>query len=301
MRAVFYMTLSSVLIGTAITLNGNGTKRIVVLSINENPFYNFYAPIVALVWNRYGFLPLVIAYGEISLHIEQRLRSLGMYKRFDLDKRPSFLKAQISRLFAACMLDDAYNDYYLMISDIDMIPIDQIYFATEDKNYHFNIRNGYALLPNEYPMCYLGGKVRYWKDAFCKSSNDIETYVNDLVGEKSNQNVSHKEWGSDQLFAFQMLNAYGSKHLNSIQLIALGKRQDRSNWRNLTLGVTDSHLPRPGFYPMNFLNVFQDTLIHILNKTDILWVKDYVQNYQQQVLPFFLIKHVTHDPLQRQN
>jgi len=259
------------------------SHKFVVLAIDNSSFYSFMAPIVAYVWRKHlEYRPIIIAVGDISAVVRAYIQSVSdLYIPIGTQGHiPNHTIAQVSRLYAACHPHlSRFLDSYLMISDIDMLPISFPYFHNHDEKRHFHLRNGFALgNAKQYPMCYIGGKVRYWRNMLCPH---LDEHIDNLFLHQLNTT----SWFYDQELAFKLISRYQTKNPGSVEAIQLNKRQDRVNGTALQLGTIDSHVLRPAFFPQNWMRIYTDTLSEILNKQQLQWVDRYVTDFQEQEFP----------------
>lgn len=237
----------------------------VILSTNNDPSYIQFWPIVAPLWRKMGLKPTLALVANENCPIDD---GIGDVIRFDpLIDVPESLQAQVIRL----LLPILFPEDGCLISDIDMLPISELYFhrgASYCPDHAFLVyRNkapGYERR-GTYPMCYLAAKGSIFSSVFGISS--IEQ-IPDLIRKWAQMGLG---WNTDERVTY----FYAKKwEQNGGQLLCLnhtvGPRLDRSYW-NIDfkhLDITqyiDCHCPRP------YLKYYQsiDAIIEAIHNSRI--------------------------------
>lgn len=216
----------------------------VVISSDENPMYADFYNVVASQWNRLGFKVL---YLQIVSDIEKDSglveTQYGLAKLFKAVPNISpVLQAQVVRLYASKVLPS--NN--LLISDMDMLPLNGSYFTNEADKVNIDrilIYSGapYMDVPY-YPMCYILGK-----GVVMSQHLHIEDKFEDFVIKMSKYNGG--AWNTDEKYVYDKLNNRGEVIVLRTSRTGRG-RIDRSNWNydlaKLKAGYyIDSHLLKP--------------------------------------------------------
>lgn len=217
----------------------------VILATDANPDYIEFWPIVAKAWKEIvGIKPTLalIAHADVSVD-----ESLGDVIRFEpIEGIPTSFQAQVIRL----LLPVLYPDDVCILSDIDMIPLNQTYFLdsiASCPNDSFVVYRDKAYNESElkYPMCYLAAQGSTFQEIFDVTTlQDIRKKIKKL----------HKHglgWNTDELMLYDYLQKWEGFASRCVKLgHAVQKRIDRSYWnhdrRLLRLGhYIDAHCPRP--------------------------------------------------------
>ena len=126
-------------------------RKHVILSVNSNPDYAFYTPLVCWAWRKLGWTPVVFYEGDITEAAKFTFQIAGitpiMLKPQDGYRSDTI--TQVSRLYGACVVESGY----LMTSDIDMIPLSD-YWKFDPANITIwgHDLTGFT----HYPICYIG-------------------------------------------------------------------------------------------------------------------------------------------------
>lgn len=142
-------------------------NAIAVFSINENPFYSFFAPLVTLAWvKNHKYDVLVIVTTDVPQLVRDKIIEAGGYV-FEVRPRigSSARVSQLARLFAPAL--PLPLDAFLQITDSDMFPLGVDYLRAENgKERVFHVKGNHpaTLKHNQYPMCYLGASVNLWRE-----------------------------------------------------------------------------------------------------------------------------------------
>lgn len=227
------------------------TKR-VVLSVDGNPKYKVYQPLVMWAWRQFGWDPLLLSFAH-------SLNSVTM--------------SQVSRLYAAHAADS--NDDYVMLSDFDMLPLSDYWIFNPDTITAW----GRDLTDYHYPMCYVGMKAERWKILFPK--------YEDLFREMA---INGPKWTLDQDILTKKLLEYGVDKIDhrdrGIDLrtgYPIG-RVDRSNWRTDHPVLIDCHMPHDILTSRDSYGKLNALLHQVWPKEDFTWWMRHYQNFPKDGL-----------------
>jgi hypothetical protein len=231
-------------------------EKYVIISSDDNKMYKDFYEIVSEQWLRLGYKTYFI---NITDKNEITNNNYGVvHKIKKLDEYPISFQTQIVRLFSSNLIDGK-----ILISDIDMLPLNGNYFDSffnilEKNPDKLLLLSGqpYSDVPY-YPMCYILANSKILSDSLEINNMSFKNFC-DFVSTK----VGIK-WNSDEHFLYEQI----LKIDNSIVYTrSFNSRIDRSNWtydENLLKNgfYLDSHLLRP------FENYKQEinTLINKLN------------------------------------
>lgn len=252
--------------------------RYVSLACDANPHYSVYAPIVARLWRRLGFEPIVF------MHTSGWDSPLGALVQGALDD-DAFLTPRIPRIdplsvgntmrvvriVAASLVDPAA---LVMTADVDMAPLSRTFFdRTWDQfvlradmygSLHAapKIQGGVALIPGlwRFPLCYVGMRGNLWRKMLPIVNGDPETSLRQtMVGLRHDKVDYDEETTSARLLAMSpgelVQDAEDTWHQGDLCLVSMTD-WTRDGWpkRMLIHGegngpvqadAIDFHMPRP--------------------------------------------------------
>ncbi len=225
-------------------LNGKSRINYVIIASDDNPTYKDFYPIVAKRWNDLGIKTYFI---NISDRDDVQLDDWGIIRRVKaLDFVSSGFQAQVVRLYAANFITGN-----LLISDIDMLPINGNYFTqyiSELSEDNVILFTGQPYVDRPYfPMCYVLANSEAYKKYLEIGDLSFYDYCKMLV-EKYGE-----DWFADEHFMYESLQKHSEnliiKKRQFINSVAT-QRIDRVNWQydleTLRKGeYVDSHLLRP--------------------------------------------------------
>lgn len=168
-------------------------NRIAVISTNENPDYAFYVPIVTWVWNKLGW--------EVALFHTNTLDAVGVFNELKYFPFPFRLEAiplidgvrtgtcaQTVRHFVADVLP---NDAYIMVQDIDLIPLKNFWNPDVTKKTIY----GWELTGKSFiPVHYTGMMGKDWYEIM-GCTGDLKADME--IAMKENGRAYAKEWGDE--------------------------------------------------------------------------------------------------------
>jgi hypothetical protein len=265
--------------------------RSVILSVNDNPDYLYYAPICAWAWKHFEWEPKIFYYGDINEFTEFVLLACRAHgaEIIHIPKIEEFRSdtiTQTSRLHGYFFGDDDMQ----ILGDIDMIPLSDYWKPEEDKITCY----GWDLTgKTQIPICYIAGPARLLKEVFSNNKNDIASEIqfdlNQVPGAKG-QNFEDY-WYSDQIIATEKLIQYGQEKIKFINRgtypngFAIG-RVDRGRWTLPLDQYIDSHLMRNG-YKDNLSFERNMELYNMIFKDKAHWVEGYKNEYKYRFENFF--------------
>jgi len=132
----------------------------VILSCNNNPEYLPFWPMISKIWKvRFDIEPILYFIDDTNGEIEID-ETYGKVIRFkSLEGIPTSYQSQTIRLLAPCL----YPNDTLIISDIDMIPID-VYYFTESIKYITDKQ--FVMYTHFFQMCYNVATGKIWREIF---------------------------------------------------------------------------------------------------------------------------------------
>jgi len=239
-------------------------NRAVVISTNPNVDYLFYLPIVTWAWNIFGWnvicvIPATYSHSSIMSFVfntANKYCNVGFIPFENIDGYRSETIAQCSRLYVSGVDMDLFgNDYYLMTSDVDMLPLSDYWNPDYDKITSW----GRDLSDKHYPICYIGARQSEWIQ-FMNLTHGYQADLKrdlDLMPEAKSDNWQ-EWWQVDQQHVTKVLNEQKEiiridRGIDKNTGYPIG-RIDRSAWEKSLLQKEriDCHLLRPGYTTENF-------------------------------------------------
>ncbi|NPV13124.1 MAG: hypothetical protein HPY57_15260 [Ignavibacteria bacterium] len=215
----------------------------VVISSDDNPLYKDFYPIVSAQWNKLGYKVFYLNITNNETDINET--KYGLIKNIKvIDGIDSGFQSQNVRLFATSLL----RDKNLLMSDIDMLPLNGNYFRDKAKNLPDNKLLFYSGQPYSnvpfYPICYILGKGQ----TFVNLLEIEKDYVSFIMKMRSYSNM---DWNTDEKYIYNTINKFN--RIGKCEILRdrdFKNRIDRSNW---TYDINklkesyyiDSHLLRP--------------------------------------------------------
>lgn len=212
-------------------------KNKIILSVNDNPAYLYYAPITCWAWEQFGWEPILFYHGKFTklneltdLVLSEKTKNTKGYV-LNVDGFESETITQVSRLYAACIAEE---DEYLMTGDIDMLPLSD-YWKPVDENAITSW--GHNLTDYQhYPICYIGMPRNRWVEVMGITSPDYDKLIErdlKMLPQAVDQDRV-KRWVTDQDLITMRINATQFKK-DSINRGILPNgyargRVDRSSW-----------------------------------------------------------------------
>lgn len=253
----------------------------VLTSCDLNPLYYNFIPSFIKAWKilfpTINIHIILIAH-EIPpnfLHLKQYIH---LFK--PLPNIPTSFTSQNIRLLYPSLLFNSIGG--ILITDIDIIPMNSKYYIENIQNIHNNKFVCYRQLncvgPNEMVICYNIAHYNIWQNIFkIFTLNDLKITLFDLYN--NNKYIGHLNmpfWITDQLYLYEKTQLWNKYSNNLIILNDFNtgfKRLDRNNLPPISLissliinkQFTDYHMLRP--YD-TFKNT-NDTIIELLNKQSI--------------------------------
>ncbi len=186
-------------------------ERIVVVSTDNSPGYYFYSPYIKKAWNHLGWKVCVMITHDTD---EKLIAGDYVIRMPDFPGVHTATQSQAGRLYAANHLP---KDAYLMVSDMDMIPLSNYWNPSANLITIY----GHDLTDyTEYPMCYIGMLASKWRDVMALTGNTLSDFLRD-VGDWLVRYSDDwtKMWGYDQALITKKLEPLKS----TIQFIDRGR------------------------------------------------------------------------------
>lgn len=263
-------------------------QKYVVLSVNENPQYQFYLPLVCWAWKQFGW-DVILFCGEanrtltLAMSYAEALDMANVH-RLVVDGYKSETVAQISRLYAASLY--GHHEDYLMTSDIDMVPLSDYWqFDPEKITVWGHDLTGFQHIP----ICYVCMKRTRWVEVMGLTHhryNDlIKRDLDSMPNAKSEDSV--KRWVVDQDLLTDRINAVNFPK----EFVPRGSgangypigRVDRSAWSLEHTQLIDCHLMRDIYLNSDNLTKTLLLLYKVFPGEDFQWFIDYTNDFSNLV------------------
>jgi len=260
--------------------------KYIVLSVNDNPDYLYFTPLVCWAWRKIGWEPIVF-FGDSprpNLDIDKLALKEEVYRLsrplIGIEYRSDTI-TQMSRLYAACV-----QEGYLMTGDIDMIPLSDYWKPQEDTiTVYGHDLTGYG----HYPICYIGMPHTRWIEVMGLSSPDYNSLIKrdlDTLPQAKDPDF-YKYWFSDQDLITQRIQATEFP----ITSVLRGQykngfahgRVDRGAWTLDHPQFIDAHLHHQIYHRGNEWKF--DKTMELLNKVwpneDFTWFTEYNKEFKR--------------------
>lgn len=262
-------------------------KRYIVLSVNDNPDYLYFTPLVCWAWRKLGWEPIVMYSGKLSTLGDAWFTSCQEPAQvYHVDSIPGYRSdtiTQISRLYAGCVVTDGY----MMTGDIDMIPLSNSWKDYDENQITIwgHDLTGYG----HYPICYIGMPSSRWIEVMCLGTPDYNALIKrdlDTLPQAKDPDF-YKYWFSDQDLITKRINdtQFPRNFVNRGQYsngFARG-RVDRGAWSLDHKEFIDAHLFQQ-LYHKGKEDKFEKT-IELLNTVwpdeDFAWFIEYHFKFQK--------------------
>jgi len=262
-----------------------------VISTTYDPKYLWYLPITTWVWNKMGFkVVCFMPYGHtdgdeymgnlvVDTLVKEGLNGVRHY--FDCPKHKEATYSQCSRLYASAV--DLPEDETLVISDIDMLVFNTDYFLPTADGI-IDIYGADLVPPNQYPICYLSGKVSTWRKLIGEGT--VQQHLDKELGHIDSLSMRSDYWSKDQELIFNMLQSNDevdyrlhNRATPGTQFASLRIDRDDSYWIDrYSQDVIDAHLWRPGYQEDNFNKIMQ-LLSMAFPHEDFNWLVEYRNSF----------------------
>ncbi|HBS48303.1 TPA: hypothetical protein DEO28_00725 [Candidatus Dependentiae bacterium] len=232
----------------------------VILSTNTNHTYIDFWPLIAKTWSKvFGIKPTLALICDGEYKIDE---SLGDVIKFQpIEGVPAGFQAQVIRLFMPLY----FPDETVLISDIDMLPINKEYFLDyvktfSDDQFLIFSDKGYGPIMGSlpaYPMCFNIAKGKTFQDIFqIYDVRNIPTIIKSLYEKAAILNVDHDLktkmiWMTDELTLGARITAWDKYESKVVKRgHSFDRLVERGNWTYdktlLKIGFySAAHLPRP--------------------------------------------------------
>lgn len=225
-------------------------RKYVINSSDANLMYCYFLPVVAVMWKRIGYEPLSLALGirdewaknPATEYVYDKVNEVS--RIITLDRIPGFKDstiAQCSRMFVSA--ESFPEDDYLLVFDVDLLPLNPKWWTQQDFSYDFNSFGG-DWNENQYCMIGQGATVKQWRIVMAIFENGINHEMKMVL------DPAKDGWCYDEEILTEQLHKYSGR----MQIIPrwpggiIEKRLDRYDWKFTgQTDLIDCHSVRPGY------------------------------------------------------
>lgn len=280
-----------------------------IISTTYLDTYLYFLPITVFCWNKLNVDVICFMPDHSTRNNNQRLpeteienrkkkyyfildtcEQLGLkieLKKFSVPEHKEATAAQCIRLYGACL--DLPESEQLIISDIDMVFFSKNYI--QDAVPDIIDIYGADLVPDgQFPMCYLSGYVKTWRDIIGKGS--YQEHLDNLLGGIECENMRGNYWSKDQQTIWELLTK-ASNESNNIDFITHKRARsntqfadhrvdrDDTNWRAYVNDeLIDAHLWRPGYTDEAHANIMELLRMKFPDE-DFTWLDNFRNEYKK--------------------
>lgn len=220
----------------------------VIGSVNDNPKYYLFIPKQVIFWKKFGIRFITLFVGEsIPEEIKEYSDNIILWNK-NLDINTAFVGQNLRTYYTALL--DLPDDEMVMITDMDMLPMNKTYytegleeFTIDDFVYYRYIYNNEEIF-----MCYNAAHPKTWSKVFdIKSVDDIQKAIYDTYNSGYNGIPGSTGWNIDQLVMYKKLINY--PHLKVLNK-PINRLEQNQFIYNLNSGLT------------HFINQYDDCHFH---------------------------------------
>jgi len=185
----------------------------VIASVNNNEKYYMFIPKQIKFWKRFGIKFIAVYVGEkIPDVLQPYVENIILYDR-NLDLNTAYL-GQNLRIYFSCLLDLPDNEM-VMITDMDMLPMNDRYFKTGLEKYTKDDFIYYRYTEaNQIFMCYNAAHPCCWSNVFgIKTIEDIDKELRKYYNNNYNGIPGSYGWSIDQEIMYNKLIKYEKLHV----------------------------------------------------------------------------------------
>lgn len=191
-----------------------------VSAVNDNPKYTRFVPIFIKAWKKFypNIRPLILYIGDgdhLPSHLQQFSEFIKIFK--PIPHISTALIAQTIRILWPALLP---NDGAVVITDIDIIPMNNRYFVDPlfniSNNCFVNMRSKHIQPPNQIVICYSVAMPAIWSKIFnIHNEEDIYSFLisNNVSYDNTHGGIG---WYTDQQTLYKYVHA--SQDINIIYL-----------------------------------------------------------------------------------
>jgi hypothetical protein len=264
-------------------------KKYVILSVNDNPDYLYFVPLVVWAWRKFGWIPMLFQNGDkfpsfymLATECLDIDRSRYICPIYSIEGYRSDTITQVSRLYAASIFNGQSGEY-LMTGDIDMLPLSDYWKPNGGISVWGHDLTGYT----HFPICYIGMDSAKWRQVMSIENGDIDYHIKrDLDSMPDAKSTDfNKYWYVDQELITRRLKKFNPTIINRGQYpngFARG-RVDRGAWTLDHREFIDCHMHHQIYHRGNEWK-FEQTM-EMLRKVwpgeDFTWFVEYNNEFKR--------------------
>lgn len=217
----------------------------VIVSSDTNEMYLDFWEVIKPMWNNLvGIKPVLVLICDEESYVDDGDSIIIKIKQIDNINIP--LQAQLGRIYGL----KYFENKNILISDIDMIPLNKEYFTElikdiNDESIIIYSSDAYQGC-ERYPMCYISANSEIYKDIFELNNLNYEEFIDNMVD-------FNWGWDTDEKYITKQINdsKYNLVKLNRGWSRGIAEnRVDRVKWEYNVLDLIkgkyiDSHSLRP--------------------------------------------------------
>jgi hypothetical protein len=180
----------------------------VITSVNNNPAYYLFIPKQIVFWKKFNINFIAIFVGEeIPESLKEYSNNIILWSK-NLDINTAFVGQNI-RMYYTALLDLPDNEM-VMITDMDMLPMNDTYYTSGLENYTIDDFIYYRHVDSkQIYMCYNAAHPKTWAKVFNISSKyDIESRLYKTYTEQYTGVPGSTGWAIDQFIMYDSLINY---------------------------------------------------------------------------------------------
>jgi hypothetical protein len=220
----------------------------VLASVNNNKDYYLFIPKQIIFWKKFNIKFTAIFVGnKIPEEIIEYSDNIILWNE-NLDLNTSFI-AQNIRIYYPALLD-LPNDEMVMITDMDMLPMNSSYYCNGLENFVINDFIYYRHIDgNQIYMCYNAAHPSTWKNVFnIHNKEDIKTRIYMTYNKSYNGVPGGNCWSIDQEIMYTYLINYPNLKVLNRPIKRLETRNYinylNNNTNNFIHNYDDAHFHR---------------------------------------------------------
>jgi hypothetical protein len=238
----------------------------VLASVNNNNAYYSFIPKQILFWKKFNIKFIAVFVGKyIPNELEPYRENIILWSR-NTELHTAFV-AQNLRMYYPSLIN-LPDDELLMITDMDMLPMNHTYYTTDLQEYGIDDFIYYRYIDkDQIYMCYNAAHPKTWSKVFnIHSEEDIEKVINDTFNISYNGIPGSSGWFIDQKIMYSKLINYPNlKVLNRpIKRLEMWTYSSHlnNNDKNFIHRYDDAHFHRNYFNNIEFIIDAEKQLIN---------------------------------------
>lgn len=238
----------------------------VLASVNNNSNYYLFIPKQILFWRKFNIRFIAVFVGEnIPKELEEYRDNIILWSK-NLDLHSAFV-AQNLRIYYPALIN-LPDDELLMITDMDMLPMNSEYYTTDLEQYNINDFIYYRHIDeDQIYMCYNAAHPKTWSTVFnINSENDIEQIIKNTFEQTYNGIPGSSGWFTDQKIMYSKLINYPhlkvlNKPIKRLEMWMYSSHLNRND-KHFIHNYDDSHFHRNYFNNINYIMDAENQLLN---------------------------------------